>query len=65
MDLPDAEYIKAHFFEEGFLSEAQVLRIIKAGTRILKTEANLLNIPTPVTSKREIRNKTELEVMPI
>lgn len=50
-DKPDAEYIKAHFFEEGRLTEAQVLRIVRAGIKLLKSEPNLLNIPTPVTSK--------------
>lgn len=50
-DKPDAEYIKAHFFEEGKLTEAQVLRIVKAGTKLLTTEPNLLEIETPATSK--------------
>ena len=50
-DKPDAEYIKAHFFEEGKLSEAQVLRIVRAGTKLLSSESNLLEVETPATSK--------------
>ena len=50
-DKADMEYLKTHFFEEGKLTEAQVLRIVRSGTALLKKEANLLIIDTPATSK--------------
>lgn len=49
-DKPDSEYLKSHFFQEGRLTESQVLRIVKAGTKLLKTEPNLLDLDTPATS---------------
>ena len=49
-DTPDAEYIKSHFYEEGKLTEAQVLRIVQAGTKLLTSETNLLELETPATS---------------
>ena len=50
-DVPDCAFLKRHFFEEGRLSEAQVLRIVSAGTRLLRSEPNLLALKTPITSK--------------
>lgn len=49
--IPDAEYIKSHFFEEGRLTEGQVLKIVRAGIQLLKSEPNLLILDAPATSK--------------
>ena len=48
------EYLKTHFFEEGKLTESQVLRIVRSGKDLLTKEANLLNIDTPATSKNTL-----------
>lgn len=51
-DIPDAQFLKAHFFNEGKLTEDQLCRIVEAGIELLSTEPNLLHIPAPITSKR-------------
>ncbi|KAK9718606.1 3',5'-cyclic-nucleotide phosphodiesterase (PDEase) (3':5'-CNP) [Basidiobolus ranarum] len=46
---PNLEFLKDHFFREGRLTEEQALYIIQKGTEILRSEANLLEVPAPVT----------------
>lgn len=53
--IPNVQFLKAHFFDEGKLSEEQVCRIVEAGTELLANEPNLLEIPAPITSKRPKR----------
>ncbi len=50
-DVPNVQFLKAHFFDEGKLSEEQVIRLVEAGTELLSKESNLLRIPAPITSK--------------
>ena len=50
-DIPNVQFLKAHFFDEGRLSEEQVCRLVEAGTELLSKEPNLLQIPAPITSK--------------
>lgn len=50
--VPNVQFLKAHFFDEGKLSEEQVCRIVEAGTELLANEPNLLEIPAPITSKK-------------
>lgn len=49
-DIPDVDFLKAHFFEEGRLSTAQALRLVEAGRSLLAAESNLLMLQTPITS---------------
>ncbi|KAM9914004.1 hypothetical protein OXX69_001058 [Metschnikowia pulcherrima] len=47
--LPNCEYLKKHFFDEGRLQEHQALKILAMATRALAQEPNLLSVPAPVT----------------
>lgn len=46
---PDLQFLKQHFYREGRLTEEQALWIIQAGTQILKSEPNLLEMDAPIT----------------
>lgn len=46
---PNLQFLKQHFYREGRLSDEQALWIIRAGTQILKSEANLLEMDAPIT----------------
>lgn len=47
--LPNCEFLKTHFFQEGRLHEAQAVRILRDATELLASEPNLLEVPAPVT----------------
>ncbi|WLF77606.1 3',5'-cyclic-nucleotide phosphodiesterase (PDEase) (3':5'-CNP) [Lodderomyces elongisporus] len=47
--LPNCDFIKEHFFNEGRLKEDQAIRIVKQATQLLSAEPNLLSVPAPVT----------------
>ena len=46
---PNLQFLKQHFCREGRLTEEQALHIIHAGTAILKSESNLLEMDAPIT----------------
>ncbi|KAL4902411.1 Serine/threonine-protein phosphatase 2B catalytic subunit [Aspergillus multicolor] len=46
---PNLQFLKQHFYREGRLTEDQALWIIHAGTQILKSEPNLLEMDAPIT----------------
>lgn len=46
---PDLQYLKQHLYREGRLSEEQALWIIHAGTEVLRSEPNLLEMDAPIT----------------
>ncbi|KAL3431141.1 Serine/threonine-protein phosphatase 2B catalytic subunit [Aspergillus tetrazonus] len=46
---PNLQFLKQHFYREGRLTEDQALWIIQAGTQILKSEPNLLEMDAPIT----------------
>lgn len=46
---PDHAFLKNHFYREGRISEEHALFILEEGTKILRSEANLLHIDAPVT----------------
>ncbi|KAL4896010.1 calcineurin catalytic subunit CnaA [Aspergillus ambiguus] len=46
---PNLQFLKNHFYREGRLTEDQALWIIHAGTEILKSEPNLLEMDAPIT----------------
>ena len=46
---PNLQYLKQHFYREGRLTEDQALWIIEEGTKILKSEPNLLEMDAPIT----------------
>ena len=46
---PNLQYLKQHFSREGRLTEQQALWIIEQGTKILKSEPNLLEMDAPIT----------------
>lgn len=48
---PDHAFLKNHFYREGRISEEHALFILEEGTKILRSEANLLHIDAPVTGK--------------
>ncbi|KAJ8584056.1 Metallo-dependent phosphatase [Rhizopogon salebrosus TDB-379] len=47
--LPNADFLKEHFFHEGRLTEAQALYILQQATNLLSGEPNLVNVESPVT----------------
>ncbi|RCK60466.1 Serine/threonine-protein phosphatase 2B catalytic subunit A2 [Candida viswanathii] len=47
--LPNCEFLRTHFIQEGRLREEQATKIIKMATQILTNEPNLLSITAPVT----------------
>lgn len=47
--LPNHEFLKQHFFQEGRLQEHQAIRILRDATDLLASEPNLLTVPAPVT----------------
>lgn len=49
-DVIDTAVLRQHFFEEGRLTEAQVLGLLKLGTEILRREPNLIEAAAPITS---------------
>ena len=49
--LPNADFLKQHFFHEGRLTEAQALYILHQATTLLSREPNLVNVESPVTSE--------------
>ncbi|KAJ1905493.1 3',5'-cyclic-nucleotide phosphodiesterase (PDEase) (3':5'-CNP) [Tieghemiomyces parasiticus] len=47
--LPNAPFLKDHFFHEGRLSHDQALWLIHRGTEILTTEPTMLELEAPIT----------------
>jgi heme oxygenase len=47
---PNHEFLKAHFYREGRLTEEQALYILEQATKIFSTEANMVPVKSPVTS---------------
>ncbi|SCV99404.1 LAFE_0A02432g1_1 [Lachancea fermentati] len=47
--LPNHEFLRNHFRQEGRLSTSQALRILQSATECLAKEPNLLQVPAPVT----------------
>lgn len=47
--LPNVDFLKTHFFDEGRLQEHQAIRILEMATRVLAAEPTLLTVPAPVT----------------
>ncbi|KAG6334525.1 hypothetical protein ID866_4559 [Astraeus odoratus] len=47
--IPNAEFMKRHFFDEGRLTEAQALYILGQATDMLSREPNLIDIASPIT----------------
>ena len=46
---PNLHFLKQHLYREGRLTEEQALWIIHAGTELLKSEPNLLEMDAPIT----------------
>ncbi|KAJ5588588.1 Serine/threonine-specific protein phosphatase/bis(5-nucleosyl)-tetraphosphatase [Penicillium hordei] len=46
---PNLQFLKQHLYREGRLTEDQALWIINAGSEILRSEPNLLEMDAPVT----------------
>ncbi|KAL8896658.1 MAG: hypothetical protein Q9207_007608 [Kuettlingeria erythrocarpa] len=46
---PNLHFLKQHFYREGRLTEEQALFIIEEGTKVLKSEPNLLEMDAPIT----------------
>lgn len=46
---PNLAFLKQHFYREGRLTEEQALWILQAGTEILRSEPNLLEMDAPIT----------------
>lgn len=46
---PNIKFLKDHFYREGRLTHEQVLWILAEGTKILKSEPNLLEMDAPIT----------------
>jgi len=49
--VPNADFLKQHFFHEGRLTEAQALCILQKATTLLSREPSLVNVESPVTSE--------------
>lgn len=48
---PNTTFLKTHFFEEGKLSNDQLLRLIQMGTDVLRAESNVLRMDAPIIGK--------------
>ncbi len=46
---PNLQFLKQHFYREGRLTEEQALSIIHAGTEVLRSEPNMLEMDAPIT----------------
>ncbi|PLB35775.1 serine/threonine-protein phosphatase 2B catalytic subunit [Aspergillus candidus] len=46
---PNLQFLKQHFYREGRLTEDQALWIIQAGSQLLRSEPNLLEMDAPIT----------------
>ena len=46
---PNLQYLKQHLYREGRLTEEQALWIIHAGSEVLRSEPNLLEMDAPIT----------------
>ena len=46
---PNIHFLKQHFYREGRLTEPQALWIIREGTKLLRSEPNLLEMDAPIT----------------
>ena len=46
---PNIKFLKDHFYREGRLTQEQALWIISEGTKVLKSEPNLLEMDAPIT----------------
>lgn len=47
--IPNIQFLKQHFLQEGRLTEDQTIRILKMASDVLSKEPNLLQVPAPVT----------------
>lgn len=47
--LPNCEFLREHFINEGRLREEQAIRILQDATDFFASEPNLLDVPAPVT----------------
>ena len=46
---PNLQYLRQHFCREGRVTEEQALWIINAGTELLRSEPNMLEMDAPIT----------------
>lgn len=49
--IPNLDFIRQHFLDEGKLTEEQAIYILERATDLLSREPNLLSVPSPVTGK--------------
>ncbi len=56
-DIVNTEALKQHFFEEGRLSEDQVMRLLELGTALLRKEPNLVESMAPITIVGDIHGQ--------
>jgi len=47
--MPNASYLKEHFFREGRVFEQHALWIVQTATEIMKMEPNMVSVSSPVT----------------
>lgn len=49
--MPNIAFLRLHFYQEGRLTEDQVLFLLRGVTDIFRTEKNVLRVKAPVTSE--------------
>lgn len=49
--MPNLDFIRKHFLDEGRLTEQQAIYILERTTDLLSREPNLLSVPSPVTGE--------------
>ncbi|KAI6032681.1 Metallo-dependent phosphatase [Pisolithus orientalis] len=47
--LPNVDFLRQHFIQEGRLTEDQALRILRQATALLSHEPNLIQVASPIT----------------
>ncbi|KAG8836075.1 Serine/threonine-protein phosphatase 2B catalytic subunit alpha [Serendipita sp. 399] len=50
---PDSAFLRRHFYHEGRLEERHALWILQEASRLMRMEKNVLQVTSPVTSRRK------------
>ncbi len=49
--MPNASYLKDHFYNEGRILEEHAIWIVRAATEVLRREPNMVSVSSPMTGE--------------